>query len=297
MKTRLSFFILLLLLPLIAEAQIRLAIPATAESNTPKCRYDSTKNFISNINDCIGQDFYVIPRTYKERYEIVAFYKSPKESIILNPKLNEALTYDEVQGQTFHAIGIEKLSTSRSSRLHEVLQLQSKETGATIYYDFRNVPLDYFPFIVLGYKDKFEKENKDICFVYKGFYLKDFNTGELLHSVRGTIWIFKEVVASPDEMKPCYYFVNDSGIETVTADIDDFILKSEIDSYIKQYGKKMVEAAIYGDVKKGMSRSLVRIARGNPKHINTSSYGEQWVYGEYGDDCIYFENGVVVAWN
>ena len=59
----------------------------------------------------------------------------------------------------------------------------------------------------------------------------------------------------------------------------------------------MCDMAIEGKIKVGMPEELVRIAKGNPRRINRASYGDQWVYGEYGDDCVYIKHGKVTSWN
>lgn len=56
---------------------------------------------------------------------------------------------------------------------------------------------------------------------------------------------------------------------------------------------------VEGKVRIGWSKQMCRESWGEPDDINrtTGSWGthEQWVYGEYDCDYLYFENGVLTS--
>lgn len=295
---RYSIIILALILPLTIMSQVRVISAPKSNETEVTFRYDSLLNYRSSAGFFIGQDLFVIPhkRQFISNIKDIQFWKfiptNDTQITISEGKLKS----EDVQGRTYHVL--KEIPTKVVGAGYMCfLELLEKESGNTIYYNFTSSSKENFPFIVMGFKEKFEKDNVNKKFIFHGEILQDINTGETLNTVNQTTWIFKEITAMKDVMKPCYYLENESGIATVVEDMENFYLKSKIDSYTKDYGKKIVDAAFRGDVVKGMPGGLVRLAKGTPKHINRSSYGEQWVYGEYGDDCIYFENGVVVAWN
>ncbi len=285
--------ILLALLPLITVAQVRVA-SAAKPNNAIEYRYDSTKNVMNFVQYYIGQDLFVIPASssYKSSYNTDNYFGKGIKVLDNGNWLDGKLSFDEVQGRTFHVTGIEEKKL-RGHLTGYFLILEDKETGEEIYFNNHTQFIGFFPFITLGFKEKYERVNKDKKFVFRSYTLHDFDTGEKIDAHK-TTWTFKEIIAMPDVMKAGYYLVNDGGIATAVESMDNFIPKSDIDSYAKKYGKEMVDAALDGDVKVGMASDLVRIAKGQPEHINSASYGQQWVYKNM---YIYIKNGKVTGWN
>lgn len=285
--------IFLALLPLITAAQVRVAMP-TQPNNAIEYRYDSTKNVMKFVQYYIGQDLFVIPASssYKSSYKIDNYFgkgiKATKEGTWLDGRIG----FDEAQGRTFRVTGIEEQKL-RGHLTGYFLILEDKETGEEIYFDNLTQFIGFFPFITLGFKEKYERLNKDKKFVFRSYTLYDFETGEKIDAHK-TTWTFKEIIARPDVIEAGYYLVNDEGIATAVESMENFIPKSDIDTYTKKYGKAMVDAALDGEVKVGMPSDLVKIAKGNPEKINSASYGQQWVYKNV---YIYIKNGKVTGWN
>ena len=285
--------ILLALLPLITAAQVRVA-SAAKPNNAIEYRYDSTKNVMRFVQYYIGQDLFVIPASssYKSSYNTDNYFGRGIKVLNNGNWLDGKLSFDEVQGKTFHVTGIEEKKI-RGQLTGYFIILEDKETGEEVYFENHTQFIGFFPFITLGFKEKYERVNKDKKFVFRSYSLYDFETGEKIDAHK-TTWTFKEIIAMPDVMKAGYYLVNDGGKATAVESMDNFIPKSDIDSYAKKYGKAMVDAALDGDVKVGMASDLVRIAKGQPEHINSASYGQQWVYKNM---YIYIKNGKVTGWN
>ena len=284
--------IFLALLPLITAAQVRVAMPSQSP-NAPEYRYDSTENVMNFVQYYIGQDLFVIPASssYLTSHSIKGFGKGLKKTNT-GTSFDGKVEHNELQGRTLHVTGIEQ-HLIRGEHFGDYLVLEDEATGEVFYFDNPSVKVGFFPFVVLGFKEKYERENKDRKFVFRSYSLNDFVTGEKMDAHK-TTWTFQEIIAMPDVMKAGYYLVNDVGIATAVESMSDFIPKSDIDSYTKKYGKAMVDAALDGDVKVGMSSDLVKIAKGNPDHINSASYGQQ---GVYKNEHIYIKNGKVTGWN
>lgn len=284
-----KFFVIMALLPIIANSQVRVASPHQKDDGL-KFHYDSTKNALRFADYYIGQDLFVIPT------EKVTNFGRSIETWRNTTRLKDFPVVEEVSGQTYHVIDKKDyILGGVKEPFCGYLVMVNKNFGDTLYYEHGIYGEKLFPFIVLGYKEKFERNNKDKGFVFHGYTLYDFETGEEIDAHSST-WTFKEIIAMPNEKKLGYYLVNDNGRATAVTDMEDFIKKSDIDNYTRKYGKKMVNMALDGEIMIGMPDDLVRIAKGNPDKINFSSYGEQWVYKNK-HQYIYIKNGKVSGWN
>ncbi len=284
-----KFFVIMALLPIIANSQVRVASPHQKDDGL-KFHYDSTKNALRFADYYIGQDLFVIPS------DKVLFFGREIGNLNNSTILKGIPNAEEVNGQTFHVIGKKDYVLGGvKDGFCAYLVMVNKNNGDTLYYEHGIYGEKMFPFIVLGYKEKFERNNKDEEFVFHGYSLYDFDTGDKFDA-HSSSWTFKEIIAMPNEKKLGYYLVNDNGRATAVTDMEDFIKKSDIDNYTRKYGKKMVNMALDGEIMIGMPDDLVRIAKGNPDKINFSSYGEQWVYKNK-HQYIYIKDGKVSSWN
>lgn len=294
MNKVLAFFVMLL--PIFAQAQVRVAAEAPRQDK-PTFKYDSTKNAMRFPDYYIGQDLFVIPaddeKIISTHYRFGKMVGESKR----NTRLEGVPNTETVSGHTFHVICKQPYYLDNIEEpFCGVLLLEDKETGEMIYYKHDVFGPKLFPFIVLGYKEKFEQHNKDKKFVFKAYTLYNFDTGSPIEA-HGTTWTFKEIIAIPNKMKPNFLLVDENGIQAAVEEMDGFIPKSDIDSYIRKYGKSMVETALDGSIKIGMPKELVVVAKGEPRNKNNGSHTDQWVYGKYGNDCVYFKNGKVTGWN
>ena len=288
MNNILAFIIVLL--PLAVCAQVRVVSePETVETVE---LYDSTNNCPKyQITGFVGQELFLSPQPdYLKKYGYQDIYRSETSHV-------GSIPCDEIAGHTFKVTNVK--SNDKYRNFYN-MQLKDTVTGSYYYYTY-SVDRKSWPFITLGYKEKYESANKGKNFVSLSYYLgKDFNTGEYLTGkTRGTIWTFQEIISNKDDGEIGYLYTNNKGQTIVISEhyVKDMKPKHEIDKLRKKYGKRMCDVAIEGKINVGMPEELVRIAKGNPRSINRASYGEQWVYGEYGDDCVYIKHGKVTAWN
>lgn len=291
MKKIVAFFVVLL--PLIVTAQVRVAMPTQSKSEL-EYRYDSTKNVMPFVQYYVGQDLFVMPAAsaYTAKHQVDNVFGRGLKTTEAGTSLDVKVPLSEVQGRTLHVTGIEP-NMMRGSHIGDYLVMEDKETGENFYFRVPSVKISFFPFVTLGFKEKFERENKDTKFVYRSYSLNDFVTGEKMDAHK-TVWTFKEIIAMPDVMKAGFYLVDDAGTATAVEEMSGFIKESDIKSYVKKYGQAMVDATLDGEIKKGMPADLVRIAKGQPEHINSASYGQQWVYK---NQYIYIKDGKVTDWN
>lgn len=281
---------IMVLLPLAVCAQVR--VVSAPETRATVELYDSTSNCPKyQITGFVGQELFLPPLPdHFKKYGYQDIYRSETSHV-------GSIPCDEIAGHTFK---VTRVKRDDEIQFFYNLQLEDTKTGNNYYYTY-SVVRDSWPFITLGYKVKYEVINKGKNFVALSYSLgKDFNTGEYLSGkTRGTIWEFQEVIANKDDGKIGYLYNNSEGQTIVISEhsVKDMKPKAEIDKLRKKYGSRMCDVAIQGNIKVGMPEDLVRIAKGNPRTINRASYGDQWVYGECGEDCVYFKNGKVTSWN
>ena len=286
MKKVLALF--MVLLPIALCAQVRVVSAPEDKTVAP---YDSLHNFPSyQITGMVGQELFLPPKQESlKKYGYQSIYRTA-ESVI------GSIPCDEIEGHTFKIVSVDKSGTSAFSYK---LKLEDTQTGTNYYYSY-SAGRSKWEFITLGYKAKYEAMNKGKSFVALTYSLtKDYTTGKYFTgSMRGSIWVFQEIVAK-DDGDLGYLYTNSEGQTVVTEEYfnKDMKPKTEIDKLRRKYGSRLCDLAIDGKIKIGMPADLVIIAKGEPRIINKSSYGEQWVYGEYGDNCIYLKNGKVTDWN
>ena len=280
--------IIMVLLPMLACAQVK--VVSTPKQKEPEFKYDSLTNVPRNydVTGFKGQELYLPPRPdHLKKYGYQDIYRKADS-------FTGSIPVEEIAGHTFTVTDVVKRDFGRYT-----LHLLDKETDVTYYYHFSFLETSWC-FITLGYKAKYEAANKGKKFVFLSYSCgRDINTGKRIDKSRGSIWTFQEVVADAENGKIGYTYTNDEGETMLASELyfSDFIPKSELDKYVRKYGKKMCDLALEGTIKIGMPADLVVIAKGKPRTKNQASYGEQWVYGEYGDDCVYFKNGKVTGWN
>ena len=288
MKKVLAF--IMVLLPLALCAQVR--VVSAPKQERPVEKYDSTNNVPRfQITGMVGQELFLPPRPdHLKEYGYQDIYRTATS-------YTGSIPCEEIAGHSFKIVSIEEYE---KLLYYFNLKLEDTQTGTNYFYTY-SVTQSSWPFITLGYKAKYEALNKGKSFVSLSYSLgKDFNTGQyILGQSRGSVWVFQEIIANQDNGEIGYLYSNDKGQAVVVSErsLEGMRPKAEIDNLRKKYGSYMCDTALEGTVKIGMPADLVIIAKGRPKSINNASYGSQWVYGEYGDDCIYFKNGKVTGWN
>lgn len=286
MKQVLAF--LVVLLPLITTAQVRVASQAKPKKEVVP--YDSISNIPADPHGFIGQEIFLFPKMERLRSHGYTCFTKADGGFI------SSIPHDQVAGHTFKVEDVIDIKTYSEKT---IVKLLDKETGTNYYAEFHDNEFQW-PFLTLGYKEKYEAENKGKKFHLLYVPKKDFNTGEEIKVGRGSVWAFQEIIAYEDLGSTGYLFTNDKG-ETIVlsaSTIENTLVTTDtIDKLVKKYGQAMVNTALEGSIKIGMTEELVRLAWGEPDRINEASYGDQWVYGDTHIQCVYFKNGKVTDWN
>lgn len=286
--------IILVILPLALYAQVRVAEPAQRVAK-PVAPYDSTyivceKN-LDEIKRYIGQEFFVIPKS--EQLQNYGYEMTREKTGYISGRI----PYDELAGKTLRVVDVVYGGRTSYDRDY-YLTLVNESENDTVYWKFSDSEYD-FPFLVLGFKDKYEKTHKGKTFLFKGVErddISDFNTGKAVHLKPGDKWTFEELIIVPSSGAVAYvrYMCSNAKGEHVAFYSDWFVEKTKMDKLARKYGQRLCNTALNDEIAIGMPKELVELAWGKPKSINSASYGEQWVYSK---DYVYFKNGKVTGWN
>ncbi len=283
MKQVLAF--LMILLPLITTAQVRVASQAKPKKEVVP--YDSISNFPDDPHGFVGQEVFLLPMA--EKFQAYGYSCFTKE----NGGFLRAVPHDLVAGHTFKVI--DAVDTNNKT----IIKMQDEQSNEVYYVEPKDIDI-FWPFLTLGYKEKYEATNKGKKFHLLYIPHKDFNTGADIKAARGSVWTFQEIIAYKDLNTIGYLFTNDKW-ETIVlsaSTIENTLVTTDaIGKLVKKYGQAMVNTALEGSIKVGMTEELVILAWGEPDRINEASYGDQWVYGETHIQCVYFKNGKVTGWN
>lgn len=287
---------IMVLLPLAVCAQVRIAEPV------PKMLedfpYDSTTNYVKKeqIRCLVGQELQVLPlRDYNQRDGYRYIVKGNKKF----PDFFTKIEYNELIGKVLACT--DAFSREKNGLYDYYLELKDNSNGDTYYYEFSEVQNDFY-FLVLGYKEKFERDCRGKTFLFKGSALRfyDFNTGEKVVAMPKQQYVFQEIIFNSKDNELGFLFTDG---QSHLLCFDEFqikhslVEKSIIDRYTSLYGQYSVNGALEGVIWTGMPVELLLLSRGKPDKKNMASYGEQWVYGKYATTCVYIEDGKVTAWN
>ncbi len=292
---------LYLTFPLLLNCQIT-TTKVTAQTEIPKVKYDSTKNFLEKdeIYGYIGQELYLKPLNKDLRdYGYRGF------SIEYPSIYNNNYNYSKIADKYFI---VEKIEKAKFGFDYFVLTLKEKSKGEKYYYVSDHSYDFNFPFLAVGYVDKLKRNNVGKQFIVRGETrlkdgpVTDINTGKILNFENGSVWKCNDITLDSEYFTLCILLVNDKNESVlVTAEClnnPDVLIKSEYGNKLKQkYGAALWNSAINKKVKLGMPRELCLIAWGKPSLINkTVTEGrtvEQYVYGT--NSYLYFTDGILTA--
>lgn len=261
--------------------------------------YDSLTNYLSRekISSYIGQYFYVKPKNERLRdggYK--DFYTHPEEERSFAYKADKYgnTYYNNLAGKTFKVIDVVK---GKGVLYNDFIKLSDGKDE--FYYLYTNYEHS-FPFLVIGHIEKLKKEYARRWYYFTNApdeYWNDFRTGLPVPLISGSTWFCQDIILDNKYFWDLKCVLQNERGEVISNTVNrmkfNFILKDYGDVLSRRYGS-MYTSAIKGDILKGMPEELVIISRGEPKKINRSSHGEQWVYSS---NYIYFSNGKVTGWN
>lgn len=292
--------------------------------------YDSTRNFVGeDVRQYIGQELYLKPKSESSRkYGYRGFIKDYKKSLrvlildkdsaglmdYMKSVLNKSNVYkccdsynskyDDLSGRYFKVIDVHKYPKA-GDYLYSYpygkefyLQLEDKETKETCYYEYDSRSEYFFPFIIVGYWEKYKNDNigKQFVIRYLEDELLDVNTGEQVEFTNGSTWKCTELTIEEKYYIMVLIFENDKGQQIKSNGNKGTLYyweKSVADKYKGKFGSYWT-TILEGKVKIGMTEEMVRLSWGDPDKINKASYGDQWVYG---NQYLYFENGMLKSFN
>lgn len=251
--------------------------------------FDSSYNFLgrNNVESYAGQTLFVLPGKY-------AFYNRP---------------YEKYGGRYFLVDSVENvnwiewkfyLTDKNDPTIHNVFTYEYKERIK-------------FPFLVVSHfnylKEKFVGK-KVIISDYALYRNYDIVTGDTINIKQWgkRVWECTDITIIKDDITPVVAIVKSGNItaaipirklglsdEESRNDIKYVYLKSEWDRLVAKYGYTMVNCALETRLKVGMPEQLLLYSYGKPDHINSASYGKQYVYED--GDCVYVKDGKVTGWN
>ena len=293
-----KILLLVAILPLVLCAQVRIERPAKkARENIP---YDSTTNYVKEENSrcLVGQKMQVLPlRESSRRYGYNDIAKGSNPPTLLSKKVE----YNDLLGKVLTCTGSFVDDTFGSDRYY--LELKDDSNGDIYCYHYPCYEGSFY-FLVLGYKEKFEREYRGKTFVFKGASISiyDFNTGEKSVAEPQDKFVFQEMIFNSEKYKLGYLFTDEKSHLYCFDDFDiklNLINKDKVDELISLYGERAVSAGLEGRYYVGMPVELLELSWGKPDTINSTSYNKQYVYklSRGRIRCFYVENGKITAWN
>jgi hypothetical protein len=296
------------------QAQITMT-PVAPEKETEIAPYDSLVNFLGiDYNKYIGQELYLIPKAESLReYGYRDLVKSPSGPTSGKTNVYECCDsyntkYESVEGKYFIVEDVHEDSKSKYSP-YRYLKLKRKDNNDEVYFKYNPESKHSFPFLVVGF---FEKQKS--LLVGKEILLRPFPEIEGLNQKKAIdINSGEEVNLTSREYYECIELTIDMkyyepalvlrGSEEQTfmfalgnrfLDKKRIFTKEEAEYYTAKFGEENWSKVLDEVVVIGFTEEMARMSWGEPKKINRSSSGDQWVYdGQY----IYFENGKMRGFN
>lgn len=283
----------------IINSQIKLS--SQAEKQPEEITFDYSRNWQGeHYRNYIGQTLYVVPQKEQlVKYGYEGFYEKPNGNIFRQVSESIRNTKTEaLANKTFKVEDAKIIGKDILGNPNVFLKLTSNTD--TLYYNYDIRYEHKFPFIVMDYLDKLKADHigKKSCLLKcPDIKQTDYVNGKDVMLTPGSLWTCSDIVLDTKFYTLIMLFKNDKG-ETISNEANRykfmFISEPYKHKLEAKYGKVIVLTAIKGNIQKGMSGELVKVAYGEPIRINDASYGEQWVYDGY---YVYFKNGKVTGWN
>jgi len=277
-----------------------------------KTPYDSLENYLGeNVYKYIGQDLYLNGRPESLReYGYSGFFIDYPNDLLSKSKVYKCCDrfnskYDELVGKYFTVIDVLKHPKSKENEYlygkKFFLKLIEKESKDTVYYEYNSKSNRLlFPFIVVGYWEKYKKSNVGEQFVlgYIDDELLNMITGEKIDFINGSTWKCVDLTIEEKYFQLILVFENDKG-EKIKSTTNKGSLyyweKSVADNYKTKFGI-FWNVILERKVRIGMTTDMCRLSWDDPKSINETILSgkktEQWVYE---DNYLYFDNNILTA--
>lgn len=308
MKTTLTILLTTLTVT-ITFGQITTTKVAPKTDQVDKTPYDSTKNFLEgNVYQYIGQELYLNAKSESLRkYGYSGFLLDYNNKNVYKCCQSYNSKYDELAGKYFKVLDVvtksgttvQFVNYGKDYDKEYFLKLERKDNGDIVYFHYDGYGFN-FPFIVLGYWEKYKRNNVGKQFVLR--YIKDelldMKTGEKIEFINGSTWKCVDLTIEEQYYSLNLVFENDKGQKIMSGGNKGALYyweKSVADNYKSKFGNYW-QTILEGKVKIGMTNEMCELSWGKPKSINeTITSGkktEQWVYS---DNYLYFDNGILTA--
>ena len=308
----------------IIYGQIKTTKPVAKLEQVDKTPYDSTENFLAEQpQKYIGQDLYLKGKAETLRkYGYSGFVLDYKEPTSGNKKNvykccdSYNSLYTELTGKYFTVLEVIKHPKGENDNPSDqylygkkwFLKLVEKESSDTVYYEYESEYQHSFPFIVVGFYEKFKTK----C-IGKKYVLGKSTTD--VHSDEIDIYTGKKIVFNPGEKWECidvtveekYYYLSlllkDKLGQTIPINFEnligaykfhDIFTDTENDKYEKKFGKINWTKILNNEVLIGFTEEMVNLSWGKPEKISKTSYGDQW---DYFEKYLIFEYGKLKSIN
>lgn len=274
-------------------------------------KYDSLKSLrIDNAPQHVGQTLFMRGTEYaKENNFFMTFFTKKIEEWengtpytykpIPGKREGETVSsYAELVGKYYKVLSVEVGKIDPPYSTFYWLQLVGDD-NIPFYYEMTS---GLNAFVTLGYYEKMKK-----TFVGKEFYSlsshhQKIDSDEDAQFPPDTRFKCIDIAVKIGTDEPIFAVLENEKYGKIKGDIMNgqklqLLGSSEKrNALIKKYGAKIGEYVVHGKIVIGMTKQMVKDARGLPDDINSTqgSYGthEQWVYGER---YIYFKNGIVTS--
>lgn len=220
--------------------------------------------------------------------------------------------YDELVGMYFKVIAIHnhpkatEISSLYSDKYY--FELEEKESGDKVYFEYHSKYESSFPFLVVGFYTKLKEQSLGEKFVIgdtKTYFednTLDFKTGNPIVFGIGNKWECIDVTIEEKYFSLCLVLEDEKG-QTIKVSYESivgpkkhsrFFTEEDANRYKIKFGTSIWNLILKGEVKIGMTKEMCRLSWGKPNDINktvSSGYNsEQWVYS---DNYLYFDGNIL----
>ncbi len=121
----------------------------------------------------------------------------------------------------------------------------------------------------------------------------DINTGKKISGNLDVVWTCADVMVDVRKAAPALLLVDSKNrmvmVSAELAEDPKFLIETvQVENLVSQYGRENWKLIARGDIKRGMTREMVRLSLGNPKTTKTIHIFDQWIYE---NKYLYFRNG------
>ena len=303
----------LILLSNFSFAQITTTQVAEKKEEISLTTYDGSMNFLGNdVYKYIEQNLYLkgVSKNLR-KYGYSGFTLDYKKRVNEPYKSISGIhsEYDELVGKYFKVLDVHKHPEADESEYFYgktyYLELEEKDSGDIVYYEYDSQFEHSFPFIVVSF---FEKTKKNVIreqFIFSNKILKskiNIETGRPIAITPAEIWTCIDLTVEEKYYNLALVVKNSLGEKIAIAHMyaigkysngRSYTL-AQAQTYKQKFGEENWLIILENKVVIGFTEEMVRLAWGEPKKINRASYGDQWVYDEQN---LYFENGKLKSFN